>query len=134
MLELLRQCKTLRSLLAATAGFVVYGSWGFFVNYAHGLTVALKAGITQGSYSFTLTLIMSLIMEGLFQLSERPKVKFSLTFFIPCLLIYSTAWSIHTLAGTPEILLTILPGATISTLYTLYTLFYTLTLFRLQNI
>jgi len=35
------------------------------------------------------------------------------------------------LAGTPEIFLTILPGATFSTIYTLS---YTLTLFKLQPI
>jgi len=131
MLETLRRSKTLRGLLAGTAGFVIYGSWAFYINFDHGLAAALKAGATQGSYSFTLTLIMSFIMEWLFQLSDQPKVKFSLTFFITCLLIYSTSWSINALAGTPEIFLTILPGATISTLYTLS---YTLTLFKLHRI
>lgn len=131
MLETLRRSKTLRGLLAGTAGFVIYGGWAFFINFDHGLPAALKAGATQGSYSFTLTLIMSFIMEWLFQLSDQPKVKFSLTFFITCLLIYSTSWSINALAGTPEIFLTILPGATFSTIYTLS---YTLTLFKLQPI
>jgi len=131
MFDLLRQPRTLRGLLAATAGFIVYGGWAFFINYDHGLTAALIAGATQGSYSFTLTLSLSFLMEWLFQLSDQPRLRFSLTFITPCLLIYCTSWGVNVLTSTPEIFLTILPGATISTLYTLT---YTLTLFKLQRI
>ncbi len=131
MLDLLRRSKALRSLLAATAGFIVYGGWAFFINYDYGLPAALKAGATQGSYSFTLTLSLSFLMEWLFQLSRQPRLQFSLAFITPCLLIYCTSWGVNVLTGTPEILLTILPGATISTLYTLS---YTLALFKLQRI
>jgi len=131
MLDHLRRSKTLRSLLAATAGFIVYGGWAFFINYDHGLTAAFKAGATQGSYSFTLTLGLSFLMEWLFQLSDQPRLQFSLTFITPCLLIYCTSWGVNVLTGTPEIFLTILPGATISTLYTLS---YTLALFKFQRI
>lgn len=131
MLDLLRRSKALRSLLAATAGFIVYGGWAFFINYGYGLSAAFKAGATQGSYSFTLTLSLSFLMEWLFQLSSQPRLQFSLAFITPCLLIYCTSWGVNVLTGTPEILLTILPGATISTLYTLS---YTLTLFKLQRI
>ena len=131
MLHLLRHSKKLRGLLAATAGLLVYGSWAFFINYEHGTLAALKAGLTQGSYSFVLTLSMAFLMEWLFQLSEQPRVQFSLTFFVTCLLLYSTSWGINALAGTPEIFLTILPGAILGTIYTLS---YTLTLYKLQRI
>lgn len=130
MLESLRRSKTLRGLLAAAGGFLIYGGWAFFINYDHGLPAAIKAGFTQGSYSFTLTLTMAFFMEWLFGLSENPKWQFSLTFFTTCLLIYCTSWGVNALAGTPEIFLTILPGAAFSTLYTLS---YTLALFKLRR-
>lgn len=130
MLDNLRRSKTLRGLLAATAGFLLYGGWAFFINYEHGLNAGIKAGFTQGSYSFTLTLIMAFFMEWVFGLSDNPKRQFSQTFFTTCLLIYSTSWGVNFLAGTPEIFLTILPGATFSTFYTLS---YTLALFKLRQ-
>ena len=130
MLKLLRQNKTARSLLAATAGFLVYGSWALFINYEYGFAASLKAGLTQGGYSFILTLGLSFMMEWLFQLSRQPIRQFNLTFITTCLLIYATSWSINVLSGTPEILLTILPGAIASTLYTLS---YTMALFKVQQ-
>jgi len=123
--------RILRGLLAAAAGFFAYGGWAYYINHSHGSSAALKALFTQGSYSFTLTLITAFIMEWLFQLSSKPITRFCLTFFITSLLLYSTAWGINFWAGTPEILLTILPGAVIGTFYTLS---YTLTLFKLQRI
>ncbi len=130
MFDLLRRSKLFRSLMAATAGFTFYGGWAFLINHDHGLMVALKAGATQGSYSFILTLCLSFFMEWLFQISNQPKWQFSLTLFTTCGLIYTTSWGVNALAGTPEILLTILPGAIISSLYTLS---YTLALFKLQR-
>ena len=131
LLHSLKYSKLLRGLLAAAAGFTVYGGWAYYINHSHGSSAALKALFTQGSYSFTLTLIMAFIMEWLFQLSSKPVTRFCLTFFITSLFLYSTSWGINFWAGTPEILLTILPGAIIGTLYTLS---YTLTLFKLQSI
>jgi len=127
----LTHSKILRGLLAAAAGFIVYGGWAYYINFSHGSNAALKALFTQGGYSFTLTLITAFIMEWLFQLSNKPVTRFCLTFFITSLMLYSTSWSINAWAGTPEILWTILPGAIIGTLYTLS---YTLTLFKLQRV
>lgn len=131
MLDSLRRSKTLRGFLAAAGGFLIYGSWAFFINYEHGLPAAIKAGFTQGGYSFTLTLTMAFYMEWLFGLSGNPKWQFSLTFVTTCLLIYCTSWGVNALAGTPKIFLTILPGAVFSTLYTLT---YTLALFKLRRV
>ena len=126
----LKHSRIQRGLIAATAGFAAYGGWAYYINHSHGSSAALKALFTQGSYSFSLTLVMAFIMEWLFQLSSKPVTRFCLTFFITSLLLYSTSWGINAWAGTPEILLTILPGAVIGTFYTLS---YTLTLFKLQR-
>lgn len=130
MLDRLRHSKILRGLFAATAGFLAYGGWAFWVNLNHSLYAGVKAGLTQGSYSFTLTLTMAFLMEWLFGLSRQPRVQFVSTFGLTCLLVYSSSWGVNALTGTPEIFLTILPGAILSTLYTLS---YTLTLLKLHQ-
>ena len=77
-----------------------------------------------------LTLAMAWFTEGLFNLLKPIRWRGMLTFLIICSLLYGTAWSINAVMGTPEILLTILPGAVIGTIYTS---FYCLTLSRLQH-
>lgn len=85
----------------------------------HGADMALRAALTQGSYSFVITLILTGLMEWLFScLSDWPKHRRFYGSTIPvCLLLYFSSYSVNYLAGTPNILLTILPGAILSTLY-----------------
>ena len=118
-----------RSIVSGLFGFLAYGGWAFYVNYAHGLDAATKAAFTQGSYSFIVTLVMTLLMEYLFRLLSNPGLRFCVTFFGTCAVLYSSSWGVNVLAGTPEILMTILPGVVIGTVYTFV---YTLSLARLQ--
>ncbi|MGI9286647.1 MAG: hypothetical protein ACR2P1_14775 [Pseudomonadales bacterium] len=118
-----------RSIVSGLFGFLAYGGWAFYANYAHGVDAATKAAFTQGSYSFTVTLVMTLLMESLFRLLSNPALSFCTTFFVTCTILYSSSWGINVLAGTPEILMTILPGIIIGTVYTFV---YTLSLARLQ--
>ena len=118
-----------RSIVSGVAGFVVYGGWAFYANYDHGVDAAMKAAFTQGCYSFTVTLVMTLLMEALFRLLANPTLRFCVTFFGTCAVLYSTSWGVNVLAGTPEIFMTILPGVIIGTAYTLG---YTLSLLRMQ--
>lgn len=119
-----------RSIVSGLFGFLAYGGWAFFVNYDHGLHAATKAAFTQGSYSFAVTLVMTLFMEYLFRLLANPTLRFCVTFFGTCAVLYSTSWGVNALAGTPEIFMTILPGIIIGTAYTFG---YTLSLTRLQT-
>ena len=116
-------------MLAACCGFLGYGGWAYFANIGYGSGTALKAALTQGSYSFVVTLVLTLFMEFTYRLSEKPWLRFNLTFTLTCLLLYATSWGVNALAGTPKILLTILPGAVISTCYTFS---YTLALGKLS--
>lgn len=86
----------------------------------HGSDMALRAALTQGIYSFVVTLILTGLMEWLFsylgKCSKRGRFYGST---VPvCLLLYLSSYSVNYLSGTPNILLTILPGAMFSTLYT----------------
>jgi len=108
-----------RLLAPPFIGFLFYGGWAFWVNYGAGQTLAFKAAFTQGGYSFIITLVLALLIEWLF--SRFKKWPFHLFFIglITCSFLYVTSWSLNYLAGTPNILLTILPGAAVSTVYTI---------------
>ena len=96
-----------RSLLSGLAGFVVYGGWAYFVNVDHGQDLAMMIGLVQGSYSFALTFIMTLVTEWLF---EKCEGHFVTIMAIVCTALFVTPYLIHMFIGTPEILMTILPG------------------------
>lgn len=110
------------ALFSAFCAFAGYGTWGWFSNRMHELPVAIKAGAVQGSYSFALTLGMALIIERIHaQLARHgAKMQFRASLAICCLLLYATAWGINYVAGTPEILMTIAPGAAVGTVYVWY--------------
>ena len=108
-----------RLLVPPFIGLLFYGAWAFWVNYDYGQALALKAAVTQGSYSFVITLVLALIVEWLFL--GLKKWPFHLFFIglITCCLLYLTSWSLNYFVGTPNILMTILPGAAVSTVYTI---------------
>ena len=107
-----------RSTFSVVLAFVAYGIWAFYINNQYGNTVAAKAGMVQGSYAFLLTLGLTMMLEILYRgLTISPGLRFPFLFISSCACLYSVAWGIHYLAGTPEILWTILPGALIGTVY-----------------
>lgn len=110
--------KKARVWLAALAAFIGYGAWAFYANHSYPFAISLKAAMTQGSYSFMLTLTLSWGMEWLHQTLGANMGRLPLTVILTCLFLYATSWGINALLGTPEIFLTILPGAIIGTIYT----------------
>ena len=104
-----------RSVLSGLAGFVVYGGWAYLVNVDHGQDLAMMIGLVQGSYSFALTFIMTLVTEWLF---EKCDGQFLTIMAIVCTALFVTPYLIHMFIGTPEILMTILPGFVIGSIYT----------------
>lgn len=89
-----------------------------------------KAALTQGSYSFTITLVLALLIEWLFKALKHMRFHLSLVGTIACSLLYTSSWGINYLTGTPNIFLTILPGAAVSTVYTVM---YIVTLSKLSQ-
>ncbi len=116
-----------RSIISGLAAFLIYGSWAYFANSDHTHFIASKAALTQGSYSFMVTLTLSLLMETIFSLLDKPRLRFATTFISSSLLLYFTSWLINKLLGTPNILATIAPGTSIGTVYIFI---YTLNLHR----
>lgn len=112
-----------RSLISAFAGFFFYGGWAVFVNWSYGMAAWVKAGIVQGSYSFILTLCMTLLLEGVFRLNNRlfnkEHVINWVTIIICCGAIFSVSWGVNAVAGTPEILRTVILGYIIGGIYSI---------------
>lgn len=131
MLDALRESKQLRSGLSAFIAFVGYGGWAYIANISHGADMATRSALVQGSYSFTITLILSLLIEYLFSFGAKKLSQVFLTCFLTCLMLYVSSWGINYIARTPNIIMTILPGAIIGTVYTIA---YCLTLYRLQRV
>ena len=128
---IMRGSGLLRSITAGLAGFVVYGSWAYYINLTHGFEIGMRAGLVQGSYSLVLTLSTTLLMEYLLTSFQSVKGQAVLTILITSVITFVTAFAIHRLFGTPEILMTIAPGFFIGALYTV---FYVFSVNRLNRI
>ncbi|WP_437757462.1 hypothetical protein [Sorangium sp. So ce1389] len=115
-----------RAGLSATAAAVAYGSWAVFCNRAHGAAAALKAGLTQGTVSLVLTLVMMLILEWLFRLGRTPARGFLLASSGTTALVVVITTTVHTMAGTPRLFSTIAPSCLVGAA------FFTTQAFRLS--
>lgn len=106
-----------RSLVAALMGFVFYGGWAYFVQMGYGFNIALKAFLTQGFISFGITLLLTHFMEIVFNCFGSKGLAFWFTAMSSSLAVVIISVTIHILAGTPEVLMTILPGSLLSVAY-----------------
>lgn len=111
-----------RSVVSAFAGLIGYGTWAYLVNSMHGMDVAFKAACVQGSYSFALTFIMTLMIEALYRimvgvLGVTPSAKVA-TIVLTCATLFSSSWWINAMAETPEIFSTVILGYIIGAIYT----------------
>lgn len=107
-----------RSLGAGIAGFLAYGAWAFWVNMDHSMATGIRAGLVQGTYSLVLTFCTTYLMEFLLGRLRSTGHEVILTIVITMGLLFGVAWTINWLARIPEILMTILPGFVIGSVYT----------------
>ena len=107
-----------RSLLAGVAGFIGYGGWAWYANLAHGDFIAMRSGLVQGSYSLVLTFLMTLVTEFMYARFRTMPAAVPLTTALISVVLFVSAYSIHMIVGTPEILMTIMPGWIIGSIYT----------------
>ncbi len=94
------------AILAALA-FIV---WGLWVNWEYGWTARIQVALTQGAISLVSTYYAAELVVWLarkFEKSQRPLLW---TGSLSYLMIYALIWMVHVLAGTPELLNTMLPG------------------------
>ncbi len=117
MSKILQESVYLRSLLSALIGALAYGAWGFAANYMHSADAALMVAGVQGTFSFVITLILTGVMEFLYKKLSYFKYAEIITIVTTCLILYISSYTINYLAETPNIILTILPGAIASSVF-----------------
>ncbi|MEM6485906.1 MAG: hypothetical protein AAF662_13100 [Pseudomonadota bacterium] len=108
---------TVYSLGSALAGAVIYGGWAYYVNMGDGTAMALRTSAVQGTFSFCLTLSMSLLLTSLYERFGRTVFAAFMSLIATCVFIFCTAYGLQYVAGSHEILMTIAPGFVIGSTY-----------------
>lgn len=118
-----------RVLLAALASAVTWFAWAFFAN-RHELHHAWTSGLSQGAVSFLTTSIGSGLLEILHRRLGRSRAGRVLAVVLVSSLSLGFMLVAHTLAHTPNLLLTIAP---VFTVVVIYCSSYIVALQRLQS-
>ena len=96
--------------------FVLMGSWAVFANWAYPMPRPLIAGFVQGTMSGIITLGLKHLLEMLVKrLSDLWALLVPPLF--ACGLSITILGMIHSIAGTPEILATLVVPVSVATLY-----------------
>ncbi|PKP75668.1 MAG: hypothetical protein CVT84_01780 [Alphaproteobacteria bacterium HGW-Alphaproteobacteria-6] len=114
------------SVLHVAAAFLAMGGWAVLANRAHPMPGPLVAGLVQGALSAAITLGLK---RGVEALVRRLPGRFAL--FVPPVAAWAASAAlliaVHRLAGTPEVLATILVPNGVATVYALL---YTVALWK----
>lgn len=97
-------------VVGAGLAALVYGSWAAYANASAGFAVALKVALTHGLMSASLTYFGTAWMRGCFRRGATPRAGAIYAFVGGLALTYGLLVSIHTLIGTPHLLLTLAAG------------------------
>lgn len=91
-----------------------YGGWATYCNWAYDMKVALTAGLVQGGFAFTSTLILTSLV---LYLLKRNNATFTRVFAQSSFPLVTIPALLHFLAGTPNILAAMLPGLVVGHIY-----------------
>lgn len=109
----------LSALLAATAAAIIYGGWAIYANFEHGAHAWGMAGIVQATYAFVSTLTITHIAHWAFLRTGGGSRGITTGFVASFIVMAAIPITVHTIAMTPDILQTILPGLIWGSLYLL---------------
>ena len=104
-------------LLNATAALLVYGAWAVYANYEHGRDAWVMAGMVQGVYAFLSTLSITVVAKAVYIRCGCGKMGISIGFITSFIVMLAIPVGVHSVAGTPDILETILPGLIWGSMY-----------------
>lgn len=119
-----------RSLALACGAFVLYGSWAFVVNVAHGSGAGVKASLTQGLSSFISTFTITMVMEAVYGTRGAPVLRTVRAFAAGSAVAWTLTVGLHLAMGTPELLATVGP---VLALAAVYCAIYSVNLGRLRS-
>ncbi len=116
----------LTRLALAGAALLGYGSWAVYSNAMEGsagqMLVAWRAGAIQGGYSALITLANMMMLEFAYRQFSHSQPRWPAIVSAVgavSLLQYALIVPVHAYNGTPNILLTLLPGIIIGTVFSL---------------
>lgn len=107
----------LKPRIAAILAFLAYGTWAAICNLSYGLSSAAQAFAVQGSYALLSTLLLGTLACALLSFFGKSALAALLSFAGCLLFMVLIPWALHSLAGTPEILLSMIPGLIWGSLY-----------------
>jgi|SRR6185369_12063180 len=119
-----------RALLVGLGACLLFGSWALFANRAHPVSDMARAGLAQGSFSFLSSAFSVLLLEYLYGLGRTPRRKVLLGAVGTPAIILLTMTGGHLIAGTPNVVATLLPSWISGTVFSIV---YTLHLHRLER-
>ncbi|KZL16259.1 hypothetical protein PsAD2_03484 [Pseudovibrio axinellae] len=85
---------------------IIWGCWAWWVNSSHGNEAALRASLTQISFTIVNAFVYSVLMEGLFFVIRPVKLRNIMTFLIPNIAVSVLLTATHMWRGTPNVLAT----------------------------
>ncbi len=106
-----------RALVLGISAALLYGSWAYFANHNEGEDAGLVAALVQGLLSFTATVVLVVLLERLFAAGRSPARGFWLAGLGSSSIAALVMASVHGIAGTPQLLLTIAPSLVIGTTF-----------------
>ncbi|PIP80235.1 MAG: hypothetical protein COW84_06375 [Gammaproteobacteria bacterium CG22_combo_CG10-13_8_21_14_all_40_8] len=105
--------------MLAILSIIPYVSWAIYVNYSYGLSTVIQVTITQSALSFFMTIFLTQIIIYFYHFQHSLPVKIILAVLGSSIFSNIVVYSTHYLAGTPAILMTMLPGAVFGLLYSI---------------
>ena len=105
-----------RVVYSAVMGLVVFGAWAYAVNF-HYPERRLTSALSQGMFSFTFSLVVMSITEGVFAWMAGRRWQVPVAIAVPVATSLCCAALIHLAAHTPSIVLTLLGPGIIGTAY-----------------
>ncbi|MFC1750934.1 hypothetical protein ACFL2V_19250 [Pseudomonadota bacterium] len=102
---------------------LLWGGWAYFINYDDSAYSGIRSGLAQGIASFVMTLSMVHVITHLYNKLSHPVSQLLFPAILVVSLTCSCLIAIHTIVGTPNIGVTILPTLIVAFLFCVYTSF-----------
>lgn len=107
--------------ISALLAFILWGGWAFYINSSTSILSGITSGVTQGTASFIITILM--IKSVNFWLLKF-KHRITKTLFPALMTVSCSSLGLiiaHRFAGTPNIIFTIAPAITVAFLFCIFT-------------
>lgn len=115
-LKVIRESPQIRVLVSAVLSALIWFCWAYWAN-SEDPHHALLSGLSQGGVSFTTTFIGTFLLELLYQRMGGSQLGRVITAGTVCALSLTFMITVHTLAGTPNPVMTILPVFSVVVIY-----------------